>query len=74
MRDPARIPQILEALRIEWSCHPDLRFCQLVHNITHHESPVGIVYRDIHSVEDTEFASSLESYRKRMGSNAPPKG
>jgi hypothetical protein len=32
MRDPARIPRVLEALREFWQAHPDLRFCQIVGN------------------------------------------
>lgn len=32
MRDPARIPRILEALRVEWEKQPDLRLGQLLLN------------------------------------------
>jgi hypothetical protein len=32
MRDPARIPRVLEALRAYWLAHPDLRLCQLIGN------------------------------------------
>lgn len=32
MRDPARIPRILEALRVEWEKAPDLRLGQLLIN------------------------------------------
>lgn len=34
MRDPARIPRILEALRVEWEKSPDLRPGQLIVNAT----------------------------------------
>lgn len=32
MRDPARIPRILEALRVEWEKQPDMRLGQLLVN------------------------------------------
>lgn len=32
MRDPARIPRILEAIRVEWEKSPDLRLGQLLRN------------------------------------------
>ena len=32
MRDPARIPRILEALRVEWERMPDMRLGQLLIN------------------------------------------
>ncbi len=32
MRDPARIPRILEALRLYWEQNPDLRLGQIIHN------------------------------------------
>ena len=32
MRDPARIDEVLEALRVYWIDRPDLRFCQIVGN------------------------------------------
>jgi len=33
MRDPARIPIILEQIRKIWEQHPDLRLCQLIGNV-----------------------------------------
>jgi len=33
MRDPARIPLVLEALRIYWEQNPDLRLGQIVSNL-----------------------------------------
>lgn len=33
MRDPARIPRVLDALRETWEKHPDLRLGQLLMNI-----------------------------------------
>lgn len=32
MRDPARIPIILEQIRKIWEQYPDLRLCQLIGN------------------------------------------
>lgn len=37
MRDPKRIPVILEELRKYWEANPDLRLGQIIHNIICHE-------------------------------------
>jgi uncharacterized protein YihD (DUF1040 family) len=34
MRDPARISRVLEALRVAWVKHPDMRLGQLLNNLT----------------------------------------
>lgn len=34
MRDPARIPIVLEALRVAWTKYPDQRLLQLLVNAT----------------------------------------
>jgi len=33
MRDPKRIPRIMDLLQTEWEKHPDLRFGQLIYNL-----------------------------------------
>lgn len=65
MRDPNRIPVILEALRKEWEASPDLRLCQLIYNISNGENPRGIVNRDMYNVEDTEFMRELNQYSQK---------
>lgn len=51
MRDPKRIPVLLQAIKEVWERHPDLRFCQLVQNIT------GM--NDSFYLEDEEFSRKL---------------
>lgn len=33
MRDPDRIPEVLEVLRVAWEAYPDLRLTQLLWNL-----------------------------------------
>lgn len=70
MRDPNRIPVILEALREEWEACPDMRLCQLISNITRGEGPVSIVHRDLFNVEDTEFMRELHEWSIKFGNHA----
>lgn len=62
MRDPARIDELCEALRLKWHEVPDWRFGQLMSNF------LGEVYgtsgRDIFYIEDNEMLNLLESYLK----------
>lgn len=39
MRDPKRIPIVLDVLRRRWEQSPDLRLCQLIVNLTRHADP-----------------------------------
>ncbi|HEY8805112.1 MAG TPA: hypothetical protein VIM42_08430 [Clostridium sp.] len=39
MRDPERIDEIIEELRICWKKYPDFRFGQLVYNINKSSNP-----------------------------------
>ena len=39
MRDPKRIPRILDQIRVIWEKNPDLRFCQLIGNCWGTEDP-----------------------------------
>lgn len=73
MRDPNRIPVMLEALRKEWEASPDQRLCQLISNITRGDGPISIVHRDLFNVEDTEFLRELGEYSRKHGANAPNK-
>jgi uncharacterized protein YihD (DUF1040 family) len=58
MRDPNRIPKILEDLKNIWSKNPDLRLCQLLSNLVY---DANILYH----VEDDELIKGLkEMYDK----------
>lgn len=46
MRDPNRIPEMIELLREVWQSYPDLRLCQLISNLQTAESV------DVYYVED----------------------
>ena len=54
MRDPERIPVILERLRKVWEKYPDLRLGQLIIN----------VFGDAYYIEDEKLVEALESYYK----------
>lgn len=55
MRDPARIPRILEALRVEWEKQPDLRLGQLLMNAV---VPYGDV-PDLYQIEDQPLVDAV---------------
>jgi uncharacterized protein YihD (DUF1040 family) len=56
MRDPNRIPAVLEAVRVAWEENPDLRLGQLVSNAA---SRAG--HRDSFTVEDGPLVSHLRA-------------
>ena len=48
MRDPKRIPVVLEAIRVEWEKNPDLRLMQLlVNTLDARPSPLFPVEDDV---------------------------
>lgn len=57
MRDPKRIDYILELLGKGWKTQPDLRFCQLMINLSHY-----IISNDLFYLEDDEFARWVIDY------------
>ena len=59
MRNPDRIPEMLELLRKVWQRHPDLRLGQLVFNAAR-MSDAGI--EDVFSVEDGSLRKGLIRY------------
>ena len=68
MRDPARIPTILEKLNAVWQKYPDIRFGQLIINLysqipTSEEKVRGSV--DFFSVEDPDFEIVLDRVLER---------
>jgi len=63
MRDPARIPVILEKMNALWQQYPDMRFGQLTYTLfamlpeTQRKARSGI---DSFNVEDTDFEKLLD--------------
>lgn len=68
MRDPARIPIILEKLNAVWQKYPDIRFGQLIINLysqipTSSGNIRGSV--DFFSIEDPDFERVLDRVLER---------
>jgi len=76
MRDPARIPEILELINELWLKHPDLRFNQLIYNLqweySQENKGVGKVIEkasdgfektgfDLFNLEDNDFIKFLKA-------------
>jgi len=76
MRDPARIPEILNLINQYWLKHPDLRFNQLIYNLQYDFSEVNngagkIIERasdgfervgfDLFNLEDDNFLDFLKT-------------
>jgi hypothetical protein len=62
MRDKERIKLILNKFERIWKLYPDLRFCQIVSNIT-----IGTSYNnDIFYIPDDEFEKLLDTELERM--------
>lgn len=61
-RDPARIREVLELLRVIWETHPDWRLGQLLGNVTSKH--------DLYYFEDTELLSCLQAALKRYADHA----
>jgi len=57
MRDPARIPRMLEKLRIIWEDSPDLRLGQLIENARLSSSTKG----DTFNIEDDGLENGLDA-------------
>ena len=57
MRDPDRIPVILEQVRVLWEKNPDWRLCQLVVNVAKPTAPCPQIF----NVEDEAFQKNLEA-------------
>lgn len=60
MRDPARIPRILEALRVEWEKTPDIRLGQLLVNCMGVDSDRDIV-SCLFSIEDNALIRRVQN-------------
>lgn len=64
MRNPDRIPLILEELRQLWEKHPDLRFMQLVSNIIK-DFDISTFY-----IEDEKFLELLRQFSREFFADA----
>ncbi len=69
-RDPARIDQVLAALRKVWAEFPDLRLGQLLVNAVGPAEPCPEVF----SVEDTVLVRRLEALAQRLRKAAAEPG
>jgi len=62
MRDPLRIPRILNTLQQIWEMNPDLRLGQLLDNARVASGSHG----DIFYIEDTDIEIGLRELAKRV--------
>ncbi len=56
MRDPQRIPAVLEALRLAWEQQPDQRLAQLIYNAARPADPCPQLFY----LEDDALIANLE--------------
>lgn len=56
MRDPKRIPEVLEALRAYWESEPDMRLGQILGNVSSHMRTTS----DPYYMEDDVFLKGLD--------------
>lgn len=56
MRDPKRIPEVLEALRVYWEQNPDMRLGQILGNVSSHMTETN----DPYYMEDDVFLKGLD--------------
>ena len=65
MRDPSRIPKLMEALEEIWETCPDMRLGQLMVNIqTRGEHPLN--EHDLFNIEDDKMLERLREYRNQI--------
>ena len=65
MRDPKRIPEILERLRKLWEASPDMRLGQLLENVFPNRPGMDEKFsRTMYYLEDDELLETLEQFYK----------
>ncbi len=65
MRDPKRIPEILQRLQKLWELNPDMRLGQLIENVFPNRPGMDPKYsRTAYYLEDGEFIDTLEKFYK----------
>lgn len=67
MRDPARIEQVLAAVKAVWEQEPDLRLGQLLVIATRPKEPCPEVFH----IEDDALLRGLVAYRDLLGGKRP---
>lgn len=74
MRDPNRIPKILNAIGRIWQMHPDMRLFQLLSNVmspTLDPGRAGLT-ADPYHIEDDAVYERLRAYAERVCAVNPP--
>ncbi len=56
MRDKKRIKRLLKLIEEIWNKNPDLRLCQLIENVVHHDDNC------IYHVEDDDLEKKLRDF------------
>ena len=69
MRNPDRIPQVLEEIEHLWRQHPDWRLGQLICNLTAWANPEEVSPYDI---EDDELVAQIERHMTQFSPLAMP--
>lgn len=59
MRDPRRIPRIIELLHSKWEANPDIRLGQLIYNIIIRNKGSLV---DIYYLEDDKLEDLIRKY------------
>lgn len=62
MRNPKRIPEILEAIREVWTEHPDLRLGQLITIAVGYQTVIA----DVFYIEDNELLLQIRKTKVRL--------
>ena len=68
MRDPARIPTILNKIKDFWEKYPDWRLGQLIVNAVKMESP-DLIVPQVFYIEDDKLYRLLEVLEDRINEN-----
>ena len=63
MRDPTRIPVVLDRIRDIWEQNPDLRLGQLILNACRNKTAA---WPDVFSVEDEALLKGLDEYETQL--------
>jgi uncharacterized protein YihD (DUF1040 family) len=61
MRDPERIPEVLEVLRVAWESHPDLRLGQLLWNLRDINPHLSYTVNMFYNMEDDVLEKRLRA-------------
>ncbi len=62
MRDPKRIDEVLNVIRLVWSECPDLRLMQLLLNCLHKSDQITISADSVFNIEDEALMKAIAEY------------